>query len=263
MCKASCRSSPACSARWCRKPTKPIPPFASACDRYISEHADRLVGDLAAAKALYAPEATWKPESLALYAQAALQGAFVLAKAKHGPEIAVECLDHLRRYVEGLLQAPPVQTNRRERRAMMTQQRITPCLWFNFNAEEAVAHYCAIFEDARIEKIAHYGPHQPGPEGAVMTILFSIEGQRFLALNGGPQFPFTSAISLIVNCDNQAEVDDYWERLSEGGAKGPLRLADRQVRRIVADRAARTARIVDKRRRRTGEPRHEGCAGDG
>jgi predicted 3-demethylubiquinone-9 3-methyltransferase (glyoxalase superfamily) len=104
---------------------------------------------------------------------------------------------------------------------MMTQQRITPCLWFNFNAEEAVAHYCAIFEDARIEKIAHYGPHQPGPEGAVMTILFSIEGQRFLALNGGPQFPFTSAISLIVNCDNQAEVDDYWERLSAGGAKGP------------------------------------------
>ena len=83
------------------------PAIRQACDRYISEHADRLVGDLAAAKALYAPEATWKPESLALYTQAVLQGAFVLAKAKHGPEIAVECLDHLRRYVEGLLQAPP------------------------------------------------------------------------------------------------------------------------------------------------------------
>ena len=104
---------------------------------------------------------------------------------------------------------------------MTTQQRITPCLWFNFNAEEAVAHYCAIFADSRIEKVARYGPGQPGPEGAVMTILFSIEGQTFLALNGGPQFPFTSAISLIVNCDDQAEVDDYWERLSEGGAKGP------------------------------------------
>ena len=83
------------------------PAIRQACDRYISEHADRLVDDLAAAKAVYAPEATWEPESLALYTQAVLQGAFVLAKAKHGPEIAVECLDHLRRYVEGLLQAPP------------------------------------------------------------------------------------------------------------------------------------------------------------
>ncbi len=103
---------------------------------------------------------------------------------------------------------------------MTPEKRITPCLWFNFNAEAAVAHYCAIFNDARIERIARYGPDQPGPEGAVMTILFSIEGQRFLALNGGPQFPFTPAISLIVNCDEQAEVDGYWERLSEGGAKG-------------------------------------------
>ena len=82
------------------------PSIRQACDRYISEHADRLVGDLAAAKALYAPEANWRPESLALYTQAVLQGAFVLAKAKHGPEIAVECLDHLRRYVEMLFGAP-------------------------------------------------------------------------------------------------------------------------------------------------------------
>jgi predicted 3-demethylubiquinone-9 3-methyltransferase (glyoxalase superfamily) len=104
---------------------------------------------------------------------------------------------------------------------MTDEQRITPCLWFNFNAERAVAHYCAIFNDARIERIARYGPGQPGPDGAVMTILFTIEGQSFLGLNGGPQFPFTPAISLIVNCDDQAEVDGYWERLSEGGAKGP------------------------------------------
>jgi predicted 3-demethylubiquinone-9 3-methyltransferase (glyoxalase superfamily) len=103
---------------------------------------------------------------------------------------------------------------------MMSQQRITPCLWFNFNAEEAVAHYCAIFNGARVERIVRYGPDQPGTEGAVMTILFTIEGQSFLALNGGPQFLFTPAISLVVNCDDQAEVDDYWERLSEGGAKG-------------------------------------------
>ncbi len=104
---------------------------------------------------------------------------------------------------------------------MTRGQRITPCLWFNFNAEAAVAHYCAIFMDARIETIARYGPGQPGPEGAVMTILFSIEGQSFLALNGGPQFPHTPSISLIVNCDDQAEIDQYWQRLSEGGAKGP------------------------------------------
>jgi len=103
---------------------------------------------------------------------------------------------------------------------MTSEQRITPCMWFNFNGEEAVAHYCAIFKDAKIEKIARYGPNQPGPEGAVMTILFSLDGQRFLALNGGPQFPFTAAVSLIVNCDDQAELDDYWERLSAGGAKG-------------------------------------------
>ena len=144
---------------------------------------------------------------------------------------------------------------------MIANQRITPCLWFNFNAEEAVAHYCAIFADARIEKIARYGPHQPGPEGAVMTILFSIEGQSFLALNGGPQFPFTSAISLIVNCDDQAEVDDYWEACPKA-APGALRLADRQVRPVVADRAARVARTADERRRRSGKPRHEGSVGD-
>ncbi len=82
------------------------PAIRKACDRYISEHADRLAGDLAAAKALYAPAANWRPESLALYTQAVLQGAFILAKAKHGPEIAAECLDHLRRYVEMLLGAP-------------------------------------------------------------------------------------------------------------------------------------------------------------
>ena len=78
--------------------------------------------------------------------------------------------------------------------------RITPCLWFNFNAEEAVAHYLAIFRGSRITALTRYGEGQPGPVGAVMTIAFEIEGQPFLALNGGPQFPFTPAMSLIVNC---------------------------------------------------------------
>ncbi len=98
--------------------------------------------------------------------------------------------------------------------------RITPCLWFNFNAEEAVAHYLSIFADSRMTALTRYGENQPGPAGAVMTVEFEIEGQRFLAVNGGPQFPFTPAISLIVNCSDQLEIDVYWERLSEGGAKG-------------------------------------------
>ena len=102
----------------------------------------------------------------------------------------------------------------------MTEQKITPCLWFNFNAEEAVAHYLSIFKSGRIVTTARYGDAGPGPKGAVMTILFEIEGQKFLALNGGPRFSFTPAISLIVDCADQAEVDRLWERLGEGGKSG-------------------------------------------
>ena len=102
----------------------------------------------------------------------------------------------------------------------MTDQKITPCPWFDFKAEEAVAHYLAIFKSGRIVTTARYGEAGPGPVGTVMTILFEIEGQRFLALNGGPHFKFTPAISLIVNCATQAEIDDLWDRLSEGGAPG-------------------------------------------
>ncbi len=102
----------------------------------------------------------------------------------------------------------------------MTEQKITPCLWFNFNAEEADAHYLSIFKDGRIVSTARYGEAGPGPKGAVMTILFEIEGQRFLALNGGPQFAFTHAISLIVDCADQTEIDRLWERLGEGGKPG-------------------------------------------
>ena len=102
----------------------------------------------------------------------------------------------------------------------MTDQRITPCLWFDFKAEEAVAHYLAIFKSGRIVSTARYGETGPGPVGAVMTILFEIDGQRFLALNGGPQFVFTPAISLIVDCATQAEVDELWDPLGEGGKPG-------------------------------------------
>ena len=102
----------------------------------------------------------------------------------------------------------------------MTQQRITPCLWFDFKAEEAIAHYLSIFKNGRIVTTSRYGEAGPGPKGAVMAILFEIEGQKFLALNGGPQFPFTPAIPLIVDCADQAEVDRLWERLGEGGKPG-------------------------------------------
>lgn len=103
---------------------------------------------------------------------------------------------------------------------MKSAQKITPCLWFDFNAEEAVAHYLAIFDNSRIVSKTHYGEEFPGRAGAVLTILFEFDGQQFLALNGGPQFKFTPALSLIVNCGDQAEVDRLWEKLAEGGAPG-------------------------------------------
>src|ERR1700721_2219913 len=99
----------------------------------------------------------------------------------------------------------------------MTEQKITPCLWFDSNAEGAVGHYLKIFPNSRILSTARYGEFAPGQKGAVMTIFFEIDGQRFLALNGGPQYKFTPALSLMVNCDAPAEIDGLWERLAEGG----------------------------------------------
>ena len=103
---------------------------------------------------------------------------------------------------------------------MTSQQKITPCLWFDFNAEEAVAHYLVDLRQEPHRSTTRYGAAGPAPHGAVMTILFEIDGQRILALNGGPQFKFTPALSLIVNCDDQAEIDRLWEKLAEGGAPG-------------------------------------------
>ncbi|TXI96801.1 MAG: VOC family protein [Burkholderiaceae bacterium] len=99
-------------------------------------------------------------------------------------------------------------------------QKITPCLWFNFNAEEAVNHYLSIFKNGRILDISRYGDSVPELDGKVLTMRFEIEGQLFIALNAGPQFPFTEAISLFVDCETQEEVDHYWDRLVEGGTPG-------------------------------------------
>ena len=100
-------------------------------------------------------------------------------------------------------------------------QKIDPFLWFEKDAEAAVDFYMSVFDDAAITRKTHYQEGWPGPVGQVMTIEFTIAGQRFVALNGGaePGFTFTSAISFVVNCDTQDEIDRLWDRLSEGGAQ--------------------------------------------
>jgi predicted 3-demethylubiquinone-9 3-methyltransferase (glyoxalase superfamily) len=100
---------------------------------------------------------------------------------------------------------------------MSVRQKITTFLWFDDKAEEAANHYTSIFPNSRIVSVAHYGEGGPGPAGGVMTVTFEIEGQEFIALNGGPHFRFTEAISLLVNCETQEEVDRLWTRLSAGG----------------------------------------------
>jgi len=100
-------------------------------------------------------------------------------------------------------------------------QKITPFLWFDGQAEEAAVFYASIFPRSRIVSISRYGEAGPGPKGSVMTVEFELDGQEFIALNGGPQFKFTEAISFSVDCKTQGEVDRFWEKLSEGGAEGP------------------------------------------
>ncbi|MDB5257791.1 MAG: hypothetical protein JWM14_2486 [Chitinophagaceae bacterium] len=98
-------------------------------------------------------------------------------------------------------------------------QKITPFLWFNDNAEEAMNFYTSVFKDSKIVSVRRWGKGAPGPEGTVMTGTFEIEGQQFYVLNGGPMFKFTEAISLFVNCKTAEEVDFLWEKLSENGSK--------------------------------------------
>ena len=96
-------------------------------------------------------------------------------------------------------------------------QKITPFLWFNGQAEEAMNFYVSIFKNSKVLHVSRYGDAGPGPKGTVMSATFQLEGQNFYALNGGPQFTFTPAISLFVNCETQPEVDELWNKLSEGG----------------------------------------------
>jgi predicted 3-demethylubiquinone-9 3-methyltransferase (glyoxalase superfamily) len=97
----------------------------------------------------------------------------------------------------------------------------TPCLWFDTQGEDAAQFYCSVFPNSRILGITHYGPDTPRPEGTVMTVDFELDGQKFVALNGGPEFRFSEAVSFMIDCRDQAEVDHYWTALGEGGEHGP------------------------------------------
>lgn len=98
-------------------------------------------------------------------------------------------------------------------------QKITPFLWFDNNAEEAANFYVSIFKNSKVLSVSRYGDAGPGPKGTAMVAEFQIDGQEFVALNGGPRFKFTEAISFVINCDTQEEVEYFWDKLSEGGEK--------------------------------------------
>jgi predicted 3-demethylubiquinone-9 3-methyltransferase (glyoxalase superfamily) len=100
-------------------------------------------------------------------------------------------------------------------------QKITPCLWFDTEGEEAASFYTSVFKNSRIVDIARYGEAGPRPAGTVMTVTFELDGQEFVALNGGPEFKFNEAISFQVSCETQEEVDEFWDRLTAGGEPGP------------------------------------------
>jgi predicted 3-demethylubiquinone-9 3-methyltransferase (glyoxalase superfamily) len=104
-----------------------------------------------------------------------------------------------------------IQTGRQD-----TMQRIVPSLWFDGNAEDAIAFYCSVFKNSKVVNLSRYGDAGPGPKGSVMAATFQLDGQNFFAINGGPQFKFTPAVSFLVNCATQQEIDDYWTKLSAG-----------------------------------------------
>jgi predicted 3-demethylubiquinone-9 3-methyltransferase (glyoxalase superfamily) len=99
--------------------------------------------------------------------------------------------------------------------------KITPCLWFDTEGEEAAGFYTSVFPNSRIVDVSRYGEAGPRPEGTAMVVSFELDGQKFVALDGGPEFTFNEAISFQVSCENQEEVDAFWSKLSEGGEEGP------------------------------------------
>jgi predicted 3-demethylubiquinone-9 3-methyltransferase (glyoxalase superfamily) len=131
-------------------------------------------------------------------------------------------------------------------------QKITPCLWFDTQGEEAANFYCSIFKNSRILDVSYYGEAGPRPAGTALMVSFELDGQQFQALNGGPEFTFSEAISLSVSCDGQDEVDHFWERLGEGGEPGPCgwlkdkfglswQIVPKQLEELLADPDAERA----------------------
>jgi predicted 3-demethylubiquinone-9 3-methyltransferase (glyoxalase superfamily) len=104
---------------------------------------------------------------------------------------------------------------------MATLSKITPCLWFDTDGEAAATFYTSIFKNSRVLQVTRYGSSGPRPEEMVMTVNFELDGQEFVALNGGPEFTFDEAISFQVNCESQQEVDEFWSKLGDGGEEGP------------------------------------------
>lgn len=98
-------------------------------------------------------------------------------------------------------------------------QKITPFLWFDNNAEEAVNFYVSVFKNSKIGAVTRYGDAGPGPKGSVLTAAFELEGQKFVALNGGPRFKFTEAVSFVINCETQEEIDYFWDKLTSDGGQ--------------------------------------------
>lgn len=135
-------------------------------------------------------------------------------------------------------------------------QTLSPCLWFNDNAEEAANFYVSIFKNSKITGISRYGDAGPGPKGSVMVVTFQLDGEDFMGLNGGPKFTFSEAISLVVKCETQAEIDMFWEKLSEGGKKGVCgwlkdkfglswQVVPSQIGELMGGDPARTNRVME------------------
>jgi predicted 3-demethylubiquinone-9 3-methyltransferase (glyoxalase superfamily) len=119
-------------------------------------------------------------------------------------------------------------------------RNIAPCRWFDNQAEEAANFYVSVFKNSRVTAISHYGDGMPLPKGTVLEVSFELNGEDFLALNGGPIFTFSPAISFVVNCETQEEIDDLWTKLRRPGERA-MQVAQRQVRRFLADRPGDSA----------------------
>ncbi len=139
---------------------------------------------------------------------------------------------------------------------------ISPFLWFDTQAEQAANLYVSTFKNSRIVKIARYGDAGPGPKGSVMTVEFELNGQRFIALNGGPHFKFNEAVSFSVECQTQAEVDEYLEQAFRRRSRRPVRLAQGQVRAVLAGQSDDSGRDAGRSRSREGQARDGSHAQD-